>query len=897
MEELDKALKSSKKHSAPGPSGFTYNWWRKFWPYLKYLLLITTQSIFNNNRLPKSQSYGMISLLPKGEKDRYYLENWRPLTMLSCAYKLISKCIADRINNVLYKLIHKDQNGFVPGRTIHESLRNTQDIIDHIKKKNKTGMMILVDFKKAFDSISHEYIYKVLRSFGFCEYIIKWIKILIGNYYVSTINGGRIANRFKLNRGCKQGDPISSAIFILAIEILCEKLRNSPTLKGLSYKTGNILLSLFADDMTIFLEHSEEQLREAIKIINDFKKLSGLEIQLQKTQITIFGKKPENINICPEIKLQRRSDFKLLGIQFDVDKDITKEEEEKLIEKVKTKAKHWQYRFITPMGKCDAARSFLMSQLNHYHAVRPITVATQIRLEKIIDTFIHPIRKGNKQAYKYISSHDAQADKQNGGINEPNIINSLHSYNVGWLKKLYYKQDENLHWINMLKQDLQSYSKGMTIKRLFNMSIVELERIEKSEDFTNKFWKSVIKSTVVMIKNNNLGNNNSIINQKWNENPLLLEIDHSPPYTKTSEDEVLKKIRIEDYNRLSNIQIGHFYPRDAIIFNGRLDPDTGRWIHELPNRFMNYNEFMEQRVREQYRGEGYLEEKHYNSYIGMLKANLSHYNQDISYVKRLDISLLEDMFIKQGKKGCNKFARAFKNPNNKTIKKTRRKKEYEWEEIFKRPIQITTKHPIPIWQPERDREWNFIHKAKANINFSNEDTWLLLKIIRRRLPTNKTVEDWKKEPHRIKENEQCDICKVKGSSETIEHIYLECPRVNAFLIELKLLFNKNISIFPGPDWKNDHYLFGTQDREHSIFYMVLRSYIWYDCKKKKREPTITDFLGTLINRTEKICKASVWKDNDRPVPKRIITAYERILEELKRYVSNDTERITFRNVV
>ena len=65
----------------------------------------------------------------------------------------------------------------------------------------------------------------------------------------------------------------------------------NPTLKGLSYKTGNILLSLFADDMTIFLEHSEEQLREAIKIINDFKKLSGLEIQLQKTQITIFGKK------------------------------------------------------------------------------------------------------------------------------------------------------------------------------------------------------------------------------------------------------------------------------------------------------------------------------------------------------------------------------------------------------------------------------------------------------------------------------------------------------------------------------------------------------------------------------------------------------------------------------
>jgi len=131
-----------------------------------------------------------------------------------------------------------------------------------------------------------------------------------------------------------------------------------------------------------------------------------------------------------------------LGIQFDVDKDITKDEEEKLIDKVKNKAKRWKYRFLTPMGRCEATRSFLMSQLNHYHAVRPITQITQIRLEKVIENFIHPIRKGNKQAYKYISSHDAQADKQNGGINEPNIINS---YNIGWLKKLYYKQNENLH--------------------------------------------------------------------------------------------------------------------------------------------------------------------------------------------------------------------------------------------------------------------------------------------------------------------------------------------------------------------------------------------------------------------------------------------------------------------
>ena len=113
---------------------------------------------------------------------------------------------------------------------------------------------------------------------------------------------------------------------------------------------------------------------------------------------------------------------------------------------------------------------------------------------------------------------------------------------------------------------------------------------------------------------------------KWTENPLLLEIDHWPPHTKITAKEVLKKINTNDYCRLSNIQIGHHYPRDAIIFNGRTDPETGKWIQELPNRFMTFNEFMKRRVKERYRGEVYLKEEHYDNYIGMIKANLSHYN-------------------------------------------------------------------------------------------------------------------------------------------------------------------------------------------------------------------------------------------------------------------------------
>ena len=229
---------------------------------------------------------------------------------------------------------------------------------------------------------------------------------------------------------------------------------------------------------------------------------------------------------------------------------------------------------LTPMGRCEATRTFLMSQLNHYHAIRPISVDTQKRMEKVVNNFVNPIRKGNKKAHIYINANDAQADKINGGINMPSIQKSLHSYNVGWLKKLYYKQHEDLHWIHILRQDINTYRRGFKLEWLFDLSIDGFKNISRSTAFNNPFWKSVCESAAELLKSNNIGNNNSIINMKWDENPLLLEIDPWPPYTKKTDKERLKRINKDDYSRMANCQIQHYYPRDAIMFNGIIDHET-----------------------------------------------------------------------------------------------------------------------------------------------------------------------------------------------------------------------------------------------------------------------------------------------------------------------------------
>ena len=124
----------------------------------------------------------LVNIIPKGEKDKRFLSNWRPLTLLDTLYKLVSGCIAERIKPALNSLINCDQKGFVAGRYIGEVVRTTSDIMEYAKENNFAGLILLIDFEKAYDSIYFAYINKCLRLFNFCDDMIKWVGILLNNF-------------------------------------------------------------------------------------------------------------------------------------------------------------------------------------------------------------------------------------------------------------------------------------------------------------------------------------------------------------------------------------------------------------------------------------------------------------------------------------------------------------------------------------------------------------------------------------------------------------------------------------------------------------------------------------------------------------------------------------------
>ena len=128
---------------------------------------------FVHGKLSNSQRQGIIRLIEKKDKDKRFVENWRPISLLNVDYKIGSKALATRLEKVLPEIIHENQCAYVKGRTIFDAVRSIGDIMEYTKLNNIPGLMTTFDFKKAFDSISWQFLTEALRSFNFGESFIR----------------------------------------------------------------------------------------------------------------------------------------------------------------------------------------------------------------------------------------------------------------------------------------------------------------------------------------------------------------------------------------------------------------------------------------------------------------------------------------------------------------------------------------------------------------------------------------------------------------------------------------------------------------------------------------------------------------------------------------------------
>ena len=218
-------------------------------------------------------------------------------------------------------LVSETQCGFVPGRFIGDNTILIYDVMHYLNKNNTVGLLMLIDFEKAFDSISWVFINKVLKYFNFGNNFIKWITILNTNIKGAVIQCGKLSKFLDIKRGCRQGDPISPYLFILCAEILKLLIQNNKKVKGIDINGYEVKISQFADDTAIFLDSSQLSLQTALKVLETFGTISGLVMNTSKTKVIWLGRNrflKDKLKV--NVKLDRENqEFSVLGITFDGD--------------------------------------------------------------------------------------------------------------------------------------------------------------------------------------------------------------------------------------------------------------------------------------------------------------------------------------------------------------------------------------------------------------------------------------------------------------------------------------------------------------------------------------------------------------------------------------------------
>ncbi|OBZ72436.1 Transposon TX1 uncharacterized protein [Grifola frondosa] len=234
------ALERSTNGMATGLNGLPYEFWKAInarcivdvkqkkpaFDVIKMLTLVYNDIEQYGVLAGSDFAVGWICPLYK-KKDREDIANYRPITLLNTDYKIFTKALAMKLAETVPAIIHENQAGFVPGRSIFDQVKLSKLMIDYAEATEENGVIVALDQEKAYDKIGHDYLWKTLGAFGLPAAFITMVKHLYDTAESVVIINGEMSLPFRMTRGVRQGDPMSCLLFDLAIEPLACMLRHS----------------------------------------------------------------------------------------------------------------------------------------------------------------------------------------------------------------------------------------------------------------------------------------------------------------------------------------------------------------------------------------------------------------------------------------------------------------------------------------------------------------------------------------------------------------------------------------------------------------------------------------------------------------------------------------------
>lgn len=280
--EVHKALTTMYFNKSPGEDGITTEALKigshTLLPHLTNLF----NSIMQSGQVPSEMCHSNIVLLHK-KGDKSDISNYRPISLTSHVYKAFIKVIHNRIYAKLDQHQPPEQAGFRPSFSTTDHLQTLNQIVEKYSEFKKPLYLAFVDYTKAFDSIKHSEIFTSLENQNLDEQYIHLLRKIYANS-TANIKLDITGPTFKIEKGVKQGDPLSPKLFTSTLEEIFKTLAASWQTKGIEIGNKRLTNLRFADDIVLFA-HNALELQTMLQDLNAASLKVGLAMNRSKTKI------------------------------------------------------------------------------------------------------------------------------------------------------------------------------------------------------------------------------------------------------------------------------------------------------------------------------------------------------------------------------------------------------------------------------------------------------------------------------------------------------------------------------------------------------------------------------------------------------------------------------------
>ncbi|XP_057419024.1 uncharacterized protein LOC130713256 [Lotus japonicus] len=372
-----------------------------------------------SGRVTRGMNAAFITLMPKQKEGNSISDFW-PISLIGSTYKLIAKVLAARLQREMPKLITGNQFAFVPGRQIVDCISIANEIADLMIRKEEGGLLLKVDFAKAYDQVDWDFVINILHEMHFGDKWITWMKNCISTASLAVLVNGSPTDFFAIEKGLRQGDPLSSLLFNLCangLSCLLNQLLGNENFSGIRVSENLAINHLqFADDTLLFCKNSELQLENICNMLISFLFASGLKVNYGKSMLI-------GCNI-PELEVERLAalhgwstgvlPIQYLGVPLGGNPrrvDFWKP----VIEKLRCRSRNWNSKFISLSGRLVIIKSISCSIPMFPMSVFKAPKRIMAEIEKILRSFLWGSDNGRRRV-NWIGWDQVCKNKEAGGL-------------------------------------------------------------------------------------------------------------------------------------------------------------------------------------------------------------------------------------------------------------------------------------------------------------------------------------------------------------------------------------------------------------------------------------------------------------------------------------------------